>query len=204
MGQAVVIRSCLPKTAWPPTWDQSYSGYIYREWFGRGIGEFNSTHKAALPVEGYGKDWQYSLPTASEKTVSPVRMRVNDVEKTYICLDYAFADITDEQGEYEITLHPDTAVTKNDKETNNQNAMKVHLSPISMDTAELPKAKLIKFVGARNGIVPLDMRSANGVTLWSDIYLQDIAWTYPTMEQNGYKIKKSTFSTYRTDSETKI
>ena len=183
------------------TWgDQEYIGYIYREWFGQSITEFNVTHKASLPIEGYGKDWQYPLPVASGKTISPVRMRTNDEEKVYACIDYAFTNITDEQGEYVITLHPETAVVKKNKEINKQNAIKLHLSKVSMETAMFPKAEQITFVGLLNGNVPLDMRSENGVILNSKISLKDIAWTYPTINKNGYNIEKSTFSSYRTES----
>lgn len=177
------------------TWgDQEYIGYIYREWFGKGNTEFTETHFADTPNNGYGITWQYALPTVSQKEISPVRMGLeNGTEKTYACIDYAFADITDEQGRYVITLHPDTTVSK--KATN----LKIHLSRVTMDTAVFPKAENIKFVGRWYGATSLEMRSVNGVTLWSDIYLQDIAWTYPTMYRNGKFIETSTFSSYHED-----
>ncbi|MBE7084468.1 MAG: hypothetical protein E7368_00250 [Clostridiales bacterium] len=170
------------------TWgDQST---LYRDWFGTSAVEFEKTHTPDMETLGFGKEWQYKLPTLSEKALAPVRMQEGkDKGKMYGCIDYAFAEITDEQGEYTITLLPDTTVTT-------AKGTKLHHYTYSFATGALPKAKKITFVGERNGIVPISMRTESAVTLWSDIYLMDIAWTYPSLVKNGYDVEKSVFSSY--------
>ena len=163
---------------------------LYREWFGKAGTEFNETHTPDAETADFGREWQYKLPTISEKSLSPVRLQKGkESGKMYGCIDYAFADVTEENGEYTITLLPDTTVTS-------AKGTKIHHETISFATGALPIAKKITFVGDRNGIVPLSMRSKNAITLFSNVYLQDVAWTYPSLDRNGYKVEKSTFSSY--------
>ena len=182
------------------TWgDQEKIGFLYRDWFGGNKTEFDSTHVADLPIE-YGIEWQYPLPAVAEKSISPVRMQVGDTQKVYACIDYAFADIDDEQGVYTITLHPKTKVMEAEKN------IQLHRTKVVMETAVLPKADTIKFIGMLSGndTTPLDLRSVNGVTLWSNIELKDIAWTYPTMHKNGKNILTKGFAYYLADGQRKF
>jgi len=50
----------------------------------------------------------------------------------------------------------------------------------------------------------VQLKALNGLTLNSNINLQDVAWTYPSLSLNGYEIHKSTFSSYRTEEETTV
>ena len=182
------------------TWgDQEYTGYLYREWFGKGNADFYALHEVDLPVKEFGKTWQYGVPAVAEKNNSPVCLRNEKDEKTlYPCIDEALAAMNNEEGDYAVILHPKTTVMQ--KETK----IAIHQGRVEIQTVQLPKVKKITFVGLREATRVLDMRSVNGVSLGCEIHLQDIAWTYPTMEQNGFEIWKSTFSSYRTDEETTI
>ncbi len=168
------------------TWGDQTNA-IYREWFGKSNTEFTKTHAVDLPSVGYGKTWQYPIPALSEATLSPVRMSDGSVEKMYGCIDYALEDITNAQGEYTLTLHPHTSVTsaKNSK---------IYHSEVSFGGGDMPAAQKITFVGGLNGLSPLALRANGEVTLNSNIYLEDIRWTYPALNENGYTITKNLWS----------
>ncbi len=169
-------------STWGDQKDISGNELIYRDWFGVANTEFVKTHVADLPTAGYGIGWQYPLPTLSEKSLAPVTMAEGtNAGKTYGCIDYAFADMTNEGSEYTITLYPDTRVTSA-KGTN------VHLSEVSFTTGTMPKVQKISFLGKLNGFRKLDLRTDDDVVLWSNVYLKYIAWTYPSITKNGFTV----------------
>jgi len=172
---------------------------LYRNFFGRANTDFIKTHEAD-DSSVYGSSWQFPLPTASEKELSPVRMSENAGKgKMYACVDYAFAEMTNEEAVYTLTLHPHTTVTQ-------AKHKEIYLSPVSFERTDLPKVSQITIMGGRapGSLNPVQLKALNGLTLNSNINLQDVAWTYPSLSLNGYEIHKSTFSSYRTEEETTV
>ncbi len=168
---------------------------IHRDWFGKGATEFSKTHILDLPEVGYGAKWQYPAPPLSKNTLSPVRMQEKGKQAVfYGSIDYAFADMQ-ETGEYTIALLTDTRVTSEKK-------VEIAFMEVSFSQA-MPKAGKITFVGRYEQqdavsytVTPL--RTEKEVTLQSNVHLQYVTWTYPSLYKNGYTVTTDRAS-YKTE-----
>ncbi len=165
------------------TWgdQQDTDGYLHREWFASAATSFATTHAADVSTVAYNKNWQYALPELSNKAITPVRMQEGSgTAKTYMSIDAAFEDITDAAKTYTITLCPSTSVTS-------AKSTKLYLNEYTFAGGDLPQADIL-FVGRTEQGRKVSLRAKSGITLWSNIYLQEVDLTYPSLYRNGYSI----------------
>ena len=166
------------------TWGDSGST-LSREWFGEKASVFAQTHVADMPIDTFGMDWQYALPTLSDTKLSPVRMSVDGEGNTiYGCIDYAFAKMTNAGSRYALTLYPDTAVTT-------AKSALVKIEGASFTTSDLPAVSQLSFIGKTLGVTKAALTAENSVVLHGNVVLNKVSFSYPTITKNGYTLSNS-------------
>ncbi len=161
---------------------------LTREWFGQPTELFETTH-VADKGEPWGITYQYDLPTLAKEGLCPVLFGEENGEKTMVkSIDAAFDKMQNEQGRYEITLYPATAVTA-------EKELQVSLTGASFTREVLPKAESITFLGVKIQVswVSYYMAelTAGNVTLNSALTMDKVQFEYTSLNKNGYAFDKN-------------
>lgn len=165
------------------TWDDGFEKtapkLLDRQWFGMGAAEFAVRHSADLPT-GVGTQYQVPLPTLSENTLHPVRLKENDGDGVMLpSIDTAIENMKNEGSRYEIILYPDTnAQVKADKVIYPQGA--------SFTKTELPKTAGVtisarRYYTSKTTYIPAHLNAPTAVDLKGDVTLKDLTWTGDTI-----------------------
>ncbi len=176
------------------TWNDGFaaeSKLASREWFGMPASEFSASHAADLPEYGWGSNYQFALPTLSERALSPVHYKDSSGKESWcVSIDMAFEKMTDEGGRYEITLYPESKALLDRGITLYPDGARF--------TAQLPKVGSLTFKGnfiytdeeAGWGYMPTLTYQGSALVLNSEITVNCIYFYLPEMVENGFSINE--------------
>ncbi len=154
--------------------------YLLREYFGQDLSDYNATHELDLPVAEWGTNYQCAMPTLSGSLCPVLLGKEGEKTEMVASIDEAFAKMTDEQGSYEVTLYPHTAVTEKNSITIYPYNAKIHTASL------LPKVEKITFIG--EGEYQTELLTANTVTLQCNVVMKNVEYTAADWIKGDYKI----------------
>ena len=174
------------------TWEDAYEN-PNREWVGVPASEFDTTHVASNPNNGYGNAWLYGLPTRSQTRMQPVSVKENNGEETYYpTLDFAFAALTNSQSTYQINVCPSTKAAVGE-------GLTIHPYDVDFSTTALPQTQGVtltgKYVSANN---QSKIIAKNSISVTSAIVIEYGTFTYPRTSSGTSKITTGTRGTKKT------
>ncbi len=159
------------------TWGDRADDTIHREWFGVPATEFAKSHVPSLPTDEWGVEYQFGLPSLSEKRVMPVRASKNGSSLgVFADLDGALKTVTDEVGRYAFTLDITTSATQNKTLVVAENVLTATV---------LPKANGITLSGLSAATTKLN---AAALSLQCDVTLKNLTFTASELTRNGYRV----------------
>ena len=169
------------------TWGDQEIG-IFREYFGMDLEKYAATHTANLPTPEWGITYQYPLPELTSG-LCPVRVQDGAGNTALVLsIEKALATMTDADGNYEITLYPDTSVTK-------KNNLNIYHKNAKIYATQLPNVKHIAFIGKKYVIphyVPYctELVAATSVSLGSNVTFYNVDYDPKAWIKGEYTIRK--------------